>query len=486
MKAWGYDVKVKAYIVNRANLSADVFASTAFLSQIVSSMGGAPPLKVGGSYPRYRNFIKEGWAPGSFFGARLPLACPAGRTTAINPSNPTGAGGVCLQAGQVPFTVPGSGTTPGQPSTEAQLLAYLETGVWRRNAAHANALAQELGLPALRLAVGLDLLRARRRRRPPAAGRRPRPRHRRAAPAAVDAERVRAAACRAGLGNAPVGAEVIADGAGLQQGCRGIVGVLLAHGLDLHQLAVAIGLQLRGGQRGLGPLERGLGGIDRSLVGGGVDLIEQFAGLDQAALGEGAALDDAADLRPDLRAAIGKSNAYTGLLNRTLRAIESWERYTSWVNLKTGPTGRERYITYGLYSLYDVRDEIQRARIAIDAPPSSPELDAAMKRYIEAYEALAPVITQAYGYYERKDYKADNMAEGKALHVKLAPAAETFLRERKQVDALFRPFKLQLDLRELALPVAGQRRGGQAELRVLDQPDDVQALLRDDQGATVG
>ena len=153
---------------------------------------------------------------------------------------------------------------------------------------------------------------------------------------------------------------------------------------------------------------------------------------------------------PDLRAAIGKSNAYTGLLNRTLRAIESWERYTSWVNLKTGPTGRERYITYGLYSLYDVRDEIQRARIAIDAPPSSPELDAAMKRYIEAYEALAPVITQAYGYYERKDYKADNMAEGKALHVKLAPAAETFLRERKQVDALFRPFKLQLDLRELA------------------------------------
>ena len=34
-------------------------------------------------------------------------------------------GGVCLQPGQVPYNVPGSGTAPGQPSTEAQLLAYL-------------------------------------------------------------------------------------------------------------------------------------------------------------------------------------------------------------------------------------------------------------------------------------------------------------------------------------------------------------------------
>ena len=114
MQSFGYDIKMKAFLVNRANLSADVFASTAFLSQIVTSMGGAPALKVGGSYPRYRNFIKEGWAPGAFFGARLPLACQAGRTT-----HP--AGGVCLQAGQVPYRVPG---TTG-PSTDAELLAYL-------------------------------------------------------------------------------------------------------------------------------------------------------------------------------------------------------------------------------------------------------------------------------------------------------------------------------------------------------------------------
>ena len=114
MQSFGYDIKMKAFLVNRANLSADVFASTAFLSQLVTSMGGAPALKVGGSYPRYRNFIKEGWAPGAFFGARLPLACEAGRTT-----HPLG--GLCLAAGQNPYTVPG---TTG-PSTDAQLLAYL-------------------------------------------------------------------------------------------------------------------------------------------------------------------------------------------------------------------------------------------------------------------------------------------------------------------------------------------------------------------------
>jgi TonB-linked SusC/RagA family outer membrane protein len=114
MQSWGYDIKVKAFLVNRANLSADVYASTAFLSQIVTSMGGAPALKVGGSYPRYRNFIKEGWAPGAFFGARLPLACEGSATT--HPQ-----GGLCLKPGELPFRIPGTTS----PATEAAILAYL-------------------------------------------------------------------------------------------------------------------------------------------------------------------------------------------------------------------------------------------------------------------------------------------------------------------------------------------------------------------------
>ena len=87
------------------------------------------------------------------------------------------------------------------------------------------------------------------------------------------------------------------------------------------------------------------------------------------------------------QATIRKLNAYVGLLNRTLRAQESLARYQSWVNMKTGPTGRERII-YGLYGLYDVRGEITKAEAAMSQPPAMPELDGAMKDYIAAYQAL--------------------------------------------------------------------------------------------------
>ncbi|MBL8587547.1 MAG: DUF3829 domain-containing protein, partial [Methylobacteriaceae bacterium] len=66
----------------------------------------------------------------------------------------------------------------------------------------------------------------------------------------------------------------------------------------------------------------------------------------------------------ELQQAITKSNAYVGLMNRTLRAGESWRRYQSWVKSPAGPTGRER-IVYGLYGLYDVRSEIAKARAAM-------------------------------------------------------------------------------------------------------------------------
>jgi hypothetical protein len=153
---------------------------------------------------------------------------------------------------------------------------------------------------------------------------------------------------------------------------------------------------------------------------------------------------------PELRQAIEKSNAYIGLMNRTLRASESWRRYTSWVNVKTGPTGRERYIDYGLYSLYDVRGEITKAQEATTQPPLQTELDATMKRYIDVYQALAPLLTRANGYYERKDYKSDNMAEGRELHAKLVPAAEAFLRERATLDQQMLGFKRSVSALEIA------------------------------------
>ena len=45
-----------------------------------------------------------------------------------------------------------------------------------------------------------------------------------------------------------------------------------------------------------------------------------------------------------------------------MRGTESWARYLRWVDVKRGPTGKERII-YGLYSIgSSARDAIERAR----------------------------------------------------------------------------------------------------------------------------
>jgi hypothetical protein len=126
LSANGMDITGKLFLVQSANVSFDVFANGAYIEQAVTSLGGAAALKVGGSYPRYRNFIRsrlrpdgtkdpEGWdAPGVLLGAKLVQSCSA---------RPAGATYKCLQAGQLPFDQNGDGT----PDTEAELLTYLGT-----------------------------------------------------------------------------------------------------------------------------------------------------------------------------------------------------------------------------------------------------------------------------------------------------------------------------------------------------------------------
>lgn len=166
-----------------------------------------------------------------------------------------------------------------------------------------------------------------------------------------------------------------------------------------------------------------------------------------------------------LQAAIAKSNAYTALMNRTLRAVESWGRYASWVDMRRGPTGRERYISYGLYSLYDVRGEIEKAEQALTREPALPDLDDAIRRYIQSYQALAPLITRAERYYERKDYQDDRMAEGRDLHRQMVPAAEAFLKDRAEVDQSMRAFRADLNGRELAAIERREGRSGRWHVR---------------------
>ncbi|SEH31157.1 DUF3829 domain-containing protein, partial [Rhizobium sp. NFR12] len=143
-------------------------------------------------------------------------------------------------------------------------------------------------------------------------------------------------------------------------------------------------------------------------------------------------------------AAMGKMNTYVEFLNQTLRASESLQRYDSWVDMKKGPTGKERII-YGMYSLYDVRELAGKALASAQEEPKLPELDAAMTAYVETYQQLAPVIERANKYYERQDYKSDKMADGKAFHKDIAALSPVYEERRKTVDAALRTEKVKLD-----------------------------------------
>jgi hypothetical protein len=151
-----------------------------------------------------------------------------------------------------------------------------------------------------------------------------------------------------------------------------------------------------------------------------------------------------------VQATLEKANAYIEIAKRTERVVESWERYASWVNMKTGPTGKERYISYGMYDLSDMTDSLKVAREASGAEPSVPKLDAAMTRYIDAYEALAPLVNQASAYYDRNGYQTDNAAQGQALHKQMVPLATAFLAERDSMMPELRAFVRDVEQQEIA------------------------------------
>ncbi|MDX2307039.1 MAG: DUF3829 domain-containing protein [Hyphomicrobium sp.] len=152
----------------------------------------------------------------------------------------------------------------------------------------------------------------------------------------------------------------------------------------------------------------------------------------------------------DVDAAVAKANLYIELAKGTERAVDSWERYKSWVNLKTGPTGKERYISYGMYPVYDIAGMLEAVAAAANDPPATPELDAVLKRYISAYNAVAPVLNEACAYYDAEGYRQDGMAAGKAFHARMVPLATTFMAERDVMMKHLAAFVFEVEGQELA------------------------------------
>lgn len=121
-----------------------------------------------------------------------------------------------------------------------------------------------------------------------------------------------------------------------------------------------------------------------------------------------------------------KLNGYIGCINQTSRNVhDSADRYLQWIDLEKGITGEERTV-YGLYEIRDqsaCKDGIKNGN---DAEPNLEELETAASAYLEALEAVELQVTDAYKYYDEKNYQDDDFAKAKEMHPTLMGAFKAF------------------------------------------------------------
>ena len=112
MKARGFELQLNGTALSRPNLQIELFANSAYLWQKITDLGGAAAIKVVAGGQRYRNFLREGYAPGALFGGTIIQSC-AQRTA--------GATYACLEGDQVPYDF----NRDGRPDSRAEALAFL-------------------------------------------------------------------------------------------------------------------------------------------------------------------------------------------------------------------------------------------------------------------------------------------------------------------------------------------------------------------------
>jgi len=71
LSAKGLELGLSGSLYQGENVGINFNANASYIKEEITSLGGAAPIKTGGSYSRYRNWLLEGYAPGSFFGAKL-------------------------------------------------------------------------------------------------------------------------------------------------------------------------------------------------------------------------------------------------------------------------------------------------------------------------------------------------------------------------------------------------------------------------------
>lgn len=170
----------------------------------------------------------------------------------------------------------------------------------------------------------------------------------------------------------------------------------------------------------------------------------------------GAAMDPAA----------AAENARMGRLNATVRTcinrlddriLSSRARYRDWVDDEEGPQANARHV-YGLYTFSDPSDCAEAVAAASALAPRRPEMDDAARTYVTAATDLHGIVEEAERYYDRNDYRDDDMARGQELHGPLMSAFNRFIVAREALIVhVDQAFEEALSAREEALAAGDTR-----------------------------
>lgn len=149
------------------------------------------------------------------------------------------------------------------------------------------------------------------------------------------------------------------------------------------------------------------------------------------------------DHEPEADRILGeKLAAYDQCLGRHAERVHaSKRRYLSWVaDADKGPTCKERYISYGVYAIYDPKrcaDAVAQVR---STEPRIPALERAGDQLVQTLRELEPLLSRIERYYDQKDYLDDACAKGKESHPKMMQLWRTFeVAHKSLADALERP-----------------------------------------------
>jgi hypothetical protein len=148
-----------------------------------------------------------------------------------------------------------------------------------------------------------------------------------------------------------------------------------------------------------------------------------------------------ADLPEDkFKSLVDKAGLYAKALGAARAVQKSYDRYAAWVDIKIGPTGKERSVD-GVPDIGALQEIADAGAKGPDMWPPLGGVDGMAQKLAQATTALAPLVKSASDYYAQRQYKSDGAKRGQELHGQMLPLFEQFfaaeLAMRREFSAVF-------------------------------------------------